>query len=415
MHPLPFLSLASVAPEADIRSLSSKSHLLATRRCLCTWLVLAVPLVLIFSRCAHAGDVPWVWCSEGNWTSDECWGGFSEPDSTDTANIYVGELSTATTARVYIRPLNDITVKNIRVYTLSGDENSYVDHLGGDMWVLDDLLLGGKSGDTRYLLKGGTFRSENTFVFADSSRPAIFRQSGGESTIDNSLFIGSDEPFSTFLDSDSSYELQAGRLNTDKVFIGGVIRQGFPPGTFSPEARIDQTGGEHTNTGYIMLGDGAGKLGAYRLDAGTLNTPQLVVALDDGEGRFENRTGRLNAGRLNVGNTGVGKFVQLNNVNAKTFVSEVIGIAGTSAANGSNLLVEEGYFETPEMVVGYGGRGSYSQNGGNVHVTGCLFISQMVGSSGSFVYLNGGSLTTGSVVVGRGEAGSFGQRRGVHT
>ena len=400
---------ASLAPESDNRDLSTRGKFVATRQCLCAWLLFAVSLVLLFSRCAQAGFVNWEYCGTGNWTTDTCWGGFGTPDSTDTAQIRLASLSTATTARVYIRPGNDIRVLNLFVYTGAYDENSYVDQLGGDMWVLDNLELGGDSGDTRYLLKGGSFRSDVTYVSADGPEDAIFRQSGGESRIDY-LSIGTDDNFSTFWPSESSYELQAGTLNTDRIFVSGVVS----PGATSTEAWIDQTGGEHINSSFIVLGNDAGKLGAYLLDSGTLDTPSLVIAQNDAEGRFENRAGTLRAETLDVGLSGVGKFIQ-NNVNAKTFVSDIVDIAYTSEASGSDLLVNDGYLQAVDMRVGWEGRGSYNQNGGNVHVTGMLSISEDVGSAGSFAYLNGGSLTTSKVRVGYGDAGSFGHRRGVHT
>lgn len=387
---------------------SVKSRFLATRQCQCAWLLLAVSFVLLFSRCAQAGFVNWTYCGTGNWRTDTCWGGFGLPESTDTVQIRLDDLSTATTARVYIKPGDDIRVLNLLVYTNTLNENTYVDQLGGDMWVLDDLELGGDSGDTRYLLKGGTFRADRTFVFADGPEEAIFRQSGGECTIDY-LSIGTEE-YSLVGNPDSSYELESGTFKTDQVFVTG--RKGLA--TTGPEAWIDQTGGEHINTNFIVLGSGADELGAYLLDSGTLDTPYLKIAQNDGEGRFENRTGTLKAETLGVGHSGMGNFVQ-NNVNAKTLVSGYVDIATTSEASGSDLLVTEGYFQTADMRVGGQGRGSYNQNGGNVHVTGWLSISEDEGSSGSFAYLNGGSLTTNRVEIGDGDAGSFGHRRGVHT
>ncbi|MGO9107754.1 MAG: autotransporter-associated beta strand repeat-containing protein, partial [Thermoguttaceae bacterium] len=176
----------------------------------------------------------------------------------------------------------------------------------------------------------------------------------------------------------AAVEMTGGQLSVGE---NEYIYSGIYPGIIG----FTQSGGTHSVSGLLYLGDGSyGGGGGYNLNGGSLYAFSEIV----GYGAW-------------------GSLAQSGGVNATPGLVNALylgynfndGSNGTYNLSGNGLLSE--YYE----YIGYGGIGSLTQSGGTNTAT-WLYLANYAGSSGTY-NLNGGLLTTESLIQGSGAAATF--------
>jgi uncharacterized protein with beta-barrel porin domain len=218
------------------------------------------------------------------------------------------------------------------------------------------------AGSSTYNLEGGSLSAGSESIGSGS-----FIQSGGINTADTlDILTGS-----------GTYNLKGGSLSTIKERVGA-----FGPGSFS------QTGGNHTISSDLILGDRSTGSGTYTLEGGNLTV-----------GGYEN-----------IGNSGIGSFTQIGGIHTETFQLNL----GNSATGSGTYDLKGGLLSTNFESIGLSGTGSFTQTAGNHTVANVLLLGQNPDGSGTY-NLYGGNLSASSEFIGNTGSGTFTQAGGNHT
>lgn len=134
-------------------------------------------------------------------------------------------------------------------------------------------------GSGTYELSGGSLTADKTFVgYLDSG---TFKQTGGSHTVTTRLSLG--ERYGSV----GTYELKDGQLFTNNVDVGGhFMVWGEPYYDTGGSGTFTHSGGTHTVSGTLTLGQGPLSQGTYNLSGtGNLNVNAMVVG-NQGTGTF---------------------------------------------------------------------------------------------------------------------------------
>jgi len=146
-------------------------------------------------------------------------------------------------------------------------------------------------GSGTYELSGGSLTADKTFVgYLDSG---TFKQTGGSHTVTTRLSLG--ERYGSV----GTYELKDGQLFTNNVDVGGhFMVWGEPYYDTGGSGTFTHSGGTHTVSGTLTLGQGPLSQGTYNLSGtGNLNVNAMVVG-NQGTGTFNQTGGTFTANSL---------------------------------------------------------------------------------------------------------------------
>ena len=184
--------------------------------------------------------------------------------------------------------------------------------------------------------------------------------------------------------SSGTYGLTGGTLSSVACEIVGNGGNGI----------FNQSGGlNFIAPGSLWVGNGAGGIGVYNLNGGTLT-----------------------AGSEFLGYNGTATFTQTAGVNTITGSNGLWFYLGYSSSSSAAYNLGGGTLTSPNEFVGYATSGTMTQTGGvnSLAGTGVLTLAYSTGSSGVY-NLNGGSLSTYSLTVANSGSGTFNQTGGVNT
>ncbi len=304
---------------------------------------------------------------------------------------------------------------------------------GGDVYVNGlGLFMADGSGSrgTYNLGPSGTLTVNGFFVIGGTGGIATFNQTGGVNTANNTLEVGGS--------GTGTYNLTYGDLNTGSTIVGnwgiGTFNQGY-----NPETLEYGDGGNHIVQGDLIVGNysegtynlvngnlsvgglaciGYNAQGYFNQSGGnfTLSGGSLYLGMNPGStGEYNMTGGTLSTGTTVVGNGGDGYFIQeggSHTVSGDLYMGYEAGSYGDYYLNGdSSVLLQVGGNE----LIGWGGSGSFTQDGGTHNVSGDLNLGQSDGTVGYFD-LNGGDLAVGgSLNIGHDGLGTFTQTGGTNT
>lgn len=244
-------------------------------------------------------------------------------------------------------------------FTQSGGTNTVATAAGFSILVMAENA--GSSGT--YNLSGGTLNAETVFV-GDSDQ-AFFHHSGTGTHNVNDLALGIYKNSGEH--GQGTYNLQGGTLNSGYVTVGNA-----GTGTFN------QIGGDHNNSGGIVIANIGGSSGTYNLQGGVLNSTTIYV---NGRGTGGDGTLLYSGGDLkaNIENRG---YVELSGAGIRTIDGNVFNdgtwkVTGTHAAYTGTFTNAHAYISDPsvntfvDLVItenGYllGGAGDQFHIGGNL-------------------------------------------------
>ncbi len=295
-----------------------------------------------------------------------------------------------------------------------------------------------------YTLSGGSLDTSGTTV--GELGEGVFTQTVGTHTVAGDLILGNniamfEDSNGTSYNSPSSgqYSLSGGDLSTANTIIGN-----------SSTGYFTQSGGTHTISGVLTLGQADFSSGTYNLSDGTLTVGMDEIVGVSGAGQFVQEAGThaiggnlvlgndesgygwfyLDGGSLsvagesNIGLSGGGNFEQTggkHNVGGDLNIGYEESGYGIYRLSGGDLVV------AGATRVGYKGAGSFTQTGGTHTVGAALVLGNDAWSGGEYT-LEGGTLnvgyvygtdgelagTGGGTTVGMGETGTFTQSGGTH-
>jgi len=240
---------------------------------------------------------------------------------------------------------------------------------------------------------------------------------------------------SLLVDGGMTLNLGAGNLNATNETIGDAA-----------SGVMSQTGGAHTVTDSLILGNQASGYGQYDLSGGTLNVANETIG-NAGQGLFTQASGSshtvtsslvlgsqanssgqyyLNGGALNaanetIGDEGQGNFTQTGGFH--TVIGDLIlgnqasGI-GTYSISGGSLTVDQTAGYSGDIVVGNNGQGQITISGSGVMtMTGSLTLGGQSGGNGAVTFNpnpgDAASLNIGNaLIVGSAGTGTFTQGHG---
>ena len=315
---------------------------------------------------------------------------FNQQDSSvTTGNLVLG--SQAGSSGAYT--LTDTVAVNPTILNVTGNE------------VVGDAGLGTFTQHAGEHTVGGDLSIANQ-TSANGSSVTLDNTAGASSlAVSGTLFVGNG--------GNGSFNLNNGSLTTTNTFIGngGV-------GTFT------QTGGTHTvngtpgATGNLFVGYTSN--GTYNQSGGSTIAPAIGVGVVAGSVGNYNLSGGSLTGGLVLGYGGQGHFTQSNTdgastvtVNNNLHLGELTSSSGSYTLDGGSLQVTGA---NKNEIIGVGGAGTFTQNGGSHSVDGVLSLGGQNGTLGTGTYnLNGGSLTVGTALtpgwafVGENGTGAFNQ------
>lgn len=213
-------------------------------------------------------------------------------------------------------------------------------------------------------LTAGSVSAPSTYV-----DHGVFTQTGGSHTVSDTLKVGR---YTAGRFDGGAYNLSGtGQLSTGSTLVGTDVVGAF-----------NQTGGTHAASS-LILGFNSGISGAYTLSGGALSAGSTSI---------------------NNGST----FTQTGGSHSASSV--------LSTSSGGSYSLSDGTVTATQIIVGFGGSGSFSQTGGSVTVTGSngLFLARFTGASGTYD-LSGGSLSTVNTRLGINGPANFTQTGGTHT
>ncbi|TXI28881.1 MAG: PEP-CTERM sorting domain-containing protein [Nitrosomonas oligotropha] len=278
---------------------------------------------------------------------------------------------------------------------------------GGTHTVSDILSIGyGPNGRGSYILNEGSLSTKSESIgSAIYSNPmegatGIFTQSGGTHTVSDILSIG--------LGGFGTYTLNAGSLSTNSESIGSAFYR--DPVVVGGTGIFTQSGGTHTVSGILSIGNGEASTGKYDLSAGSLSVGSEFIGgrpcCSASTGTF-NQTGGVHTIAGLMTNNGVynhsgGAFV----VGAIDNSGTITQTGGTMTVNGNVInaasgkieianspaiftgdVVNNGQFKTTHTTVTFSG--TYTENGSYISDPSINnFTNLIIGTSG---YLVGGT------------------------
>jgi hypothetical protein len=213
--------------------------------------------------------------------------------------------------------------------------------------------------------------------------------------------------------SSGSYDLVGGTLEDD-VIVGDA-------GT----GQFNNSGGTHTVSGNLIVGNQPTGIGTYTLGGGgnlTLGDANAQIILGNqasgsnlAQGTFNYNTSPGDAGTITFANTGQSIVVGKGGSGVFTQGGGDLNLAASSvgldiAQNAGSLgqyNMNGGTLETLSLNVGDGGQGQFNQSGGSATVNGNLIAGNQTGSAGT-VSIGAGSVTvTGDATIGNSGFGSL--------
>ncbi|MBK9469952.1 MAG: hypothetical protein IPO20_19175 [Gammaproteobacteria bacterium] len=355
-------------------------------------------------------------------------------------------------------------------YTLNGgtlssggfgsmSDNSVFDHVGGTHTSAGLFIIGNSGGsdyDTVYNMTGATAEANFNELWVGGFGIGIMNQSDGTVNVTTRMTVG-DGPNTDPSRRYGEYNLSGGTIdNTGNLIVGsgnGVDQDAGFPGQPGGLGSFEQTGGDHSIGGNLVLGQSgnvAGGTGTYTLSSGTLHvmTDTLIGGsglpdgLQDGTGTFTQTGGTFTTdGAMTVG-TGVGTgtynlsstdpinnpavlntFITYQNGPNSTF-NQAGGTHNTAFLNiyGGEYNLSSGTIEVAgNMGVGHiFNSAAFNQTGGDVAVNDGTFGLYVGGNAvpattGTYT-LDDGTLTVAATThVGSDGVGTFNQNGGTHT
>lgn len=243
-----------------------------------------------------------------------------------------------------------------------------------------------------YEMSGGTLLTNTTVIGLSSDNQGAsyyttygtFEQSGGSHTVTGVLEMGNDGG------TRSIYNLSGGSLSAYKEVIGKVSW-----GLNDNDVRLEmgseftQTGGTNTVDTQLVIGEQYGSSGSYTLVDGTLAAANVIV-----------------------GASGDGIFNQTGGTNNITY-DLILGFEDTPYFGGTYNL-SGGNLSASYEQIGYKSDGVFTQTGGVNTVARTLYVGGSTNGNGTYE-LSGGTLNATAVVVGSGSVGTFNQSGGTNT
>jgi T5SS/PEP-CTERM-associated repeat protein len=304
-----------------------------------------------------------------------------------------------------------------------GDAGNGIFNNTGVHNVSGNLILGNQgSGTGSYSITGDTAQTNVNFVVggngAGNANGALIVGNGGTGTFTQGMADLSDTNSQVNVAGDLVLGQQPNAvgtytLNTGTLNVGGQLAVG---GQSTGTNSFIQNGGvlnltntASSNPDYVSVGVAPGSWGGALAVGGGIGN-------GDGSNSGGNGTYTLNAGAINtynllVGPSGTGTMNQYGGAVTTTFFT-----AGFSGNGTYNLA--GGTLNSTGETVGYAGTGAFNQSGGTNTVTGVLEVGLQYASNspgtGSYT-LTGGTLSTGNTVVGDGEVGTFSNTNATHT
>ncbi len=234
------------------------------------------------------------------------------------------------------------------------------------------LYLGFNAGDNgTYNLSGSGLLSVGFEEYIGDNGTGSFTQSGGTHTVSSFMILGNNAGGS------GSYLLNSGLLY---VGVGGNANEDIGN---SGSGSFTQMDGNHMVSGVLLLGNAAGATGTYDLQGGSLSATDEFVGVS-GSGSFMQSGGTNTVGIMFLGlNGGSGTYNLSGNGQLSAYFGyEYIGASPVTGA--------------------YSGTGSFLQTGGT-NSAGNLTLALGSGYSGTYT-LNGGLLQLSSLAQGGGAA-----------
>ena len=266
----------------------------------------------------------------------------------------------------------------------------------------------------------GTYNLSGTGVINAGSESmnfngsSLFNQSGGTNSVSGTLDLG-------FYQGTATYNLSGGVLTTGGMIVGDGTAfnlGGTPTGFFN------QTGGTHTVSGDLIVGNAYGSTGTYTLSGEsnvTLDVSGTIVLGVTGYGEFDQSGGKVTAGELDLGRNGTTPdptgIYRLTGTGSLQVNNEIIGELGHGAFYQGDGSGNTTHTVTGALTIG-DGAGIYHDDINGTHYgdpgyLGSSLDSVPPGRSGSYT-LTDGTLSTGSTVVGSQGYGTFNQNGGLH-
>ena len=211
---------------------------------------------------------------------------------------------------------------------------------------------------------------------------------------------------------------------------------------------FSQTGGTNSITYYLYLGNVSSSSGTYTLsDTGQLSARTEYIGYSgtgtltqtgatnsissdygdnflylgyntDSSGTYNlNDTGQLSAGQEYIGYSGRGTFIQTggNNSISSTYGNNELFLGYSTESSGTYNLSSTGQLSARSENVGYSGTGAFTQTGGTNSISSYLYVAFNSGSNGSYNLEDSGHLSAYGEVIGSSGSGTFTQIGGTNT
>ena len=270
----------------------------------------------------------------------------------------------------------------------------------------DTAIIGPVSGANTTLLFNSTTGTQSVnglTVNSTTSNSIIFRQSGGNLTVGSeSIGLNGSGQFS----QDGGTHTVSGNLYLGAL-IGGDGRYTLNGGTLNVDHIVNGPG----NGSFILNG------GTLNLTGSSINVDMFRVAEDGNSlASFTLRSGQtLTAGEESIGFGGNGSFIQDGGTHT---ITDVLSFGFYTTGNGDYVL-NNGTLNV-ERINDTNDTGTFTLNGGTLNLTGStmdvnnFLIGFDVGSSGSFTLADGKTITANVEHIGEYGTGRFTQNGGRH-
>jgi len=252
-----------------------------------------------------------------------------------------------------------------------GGSGTFTQELGTNT-VAGDMGLGTDgTGIGVYTLNGGTLAVGAAERIGVSGQ-GVFAQHGGGHRVSGDLVLANDPG------SRGSYDLQGGELRV------GFDADGNPSGAYTfvgmnGIGTFSQTGGTHTISGGLNMGQESGSNGTYNFNTGTSGEPIDGVLMV--------------GGHEHIGLDGSGTFTQAAGTHAvggDLVLANGVSGYGEFNLNGGDLSVAGNAY------IGMSGEGLFAQTGGTHTVSNSIVIGQEATASGTYD-LSGGTLNAAQI------------------
>jgi hypothetical protein len=362
-------------------------------------------LPLVIGHTAYARINTWIG-GTGNWSTATNWSTDAIPSTGDAAQVYgINNNMPQTINYDYAGPavsLGDIGIdggSNFATLSMAANTLTVTDaeefgeigngamNQSGGANNTNSLYLGNIGGSNgSYTLSGSGFISVNFIEYIGNSGQGTFVQTGGTHTVQAGL--GGVFVLGQGTGAAGTYNLSGGDLSVS-IESGGEIVGYVGRGTF------DQTGGTHTVSGSIILGDFSPGLGTYSLSGnGSLSVSAYEEIGGGGTGYFYQSGGSNSVTNLFVGGNR-SSYYALSGGYLSVANNENIDTSGifsqTSGTNSGNALV-------------------ISQQGTYALAGGTLSFGQLDVSGGSLSIANDaagfGSILNGAKIALAGQVGT---------